>query len=291
MSVFDPDQYDMPALSYEQPQGGRMTMEQMQAELNRMRAEAEAQQQRPMQYPPAATQYTPTAAYVPNQRKMQAIDRRLKKGEYYRALMEGSLFDQTDELAVEVEREIKDFIVTRMEALVGEDPQAQEAARFSDEEVQLLKMWAGALKQKAATASAPTPTATPTVRPVTVPSPSPVVTPAPAPQPVEPVAPAAPAAPAVRRKRAPTVRMPATVESAAAAPAPVVPPQVTQPAPVADGRPPKPGKARNTGPGPKPIPVPQGAYMESVMQQRAMMEASDVNRVVDTGTTEVKVSR
>lgn len=273
---YDPSEYGQTPLPHEMDDGGGAGLEAMAARMEASRLAGQMPNTHYMHggQPPEQVMYAP----APPQRaqsRMMSIDRRLMKAQYYRALMEGNLFDQSDEISSEVEREMKDYIVSRMEALVGEDPATANASKFTDEEVNILKVWAKTLKAKSEQPRPAAVPATPTVRPVAVPT-------APVASPAYPTTPA-PAGPQVRRKRAPTVRMPGAAEAQPprpqqAAPQPSAP--VPQPPAPRTGGSKKPGKVR-APPGVQGLPMPSGPAMEAVMAQKAMMEAGQAS-VIET---------
>jgi hypothetical protein len=100
----------------------------------------------------AATQ-TPPQRKQPTRLPLQggtdlgAIDSRLQLASYYRALLEQSLFDSVDDFSSLVEKEVRDFIVSRLKALVGTagQPKPVEVKQFSDQEAVALRTFAKAL--------------------------------------------------------------------------------------------------------------------------------------------------
>lgn len=241
---FDPSEFGLQALPHEtEGDSGPLTMsnESMAARMEAMRLAAGGAQQA----------MTGPGGYVsPASRRLSNIEKRLLKAQYYRNLIEYEFFDNGDATSAEVEEEIRTFLISRMEALVGEEAQAPVAERFTPEEVQYLKLWAKTLKSKAEEPQRPP---QPTVAPRPTPQ-APVTRPAPPPPPPGPTL--------KTRKRSPVVSMPGE-------------------APTRRTKKAVPGKVRPTSGLPQPIPVPSGAGMEAVMAQKAMLEASNA-RVIET---------
>lgn len=73
---------------------------------------------------------------------MAKAEKRLEIANYYKSLLQNSLFDIPDEAAQRVESEVRAFVRSRLEVLLGmraEKPVVQQAAQFTKDEVMALK--------------------------------------------------------------------------------------------------------------------------------------------------------
>ncbi len=84
----------------------------------------------------------------------------LEKAIVYKALLRNTLFDETaNEIALEVEKEVRDFIRSRLKELLGiAIPKQQMKLNFTEEEERLLKLWAGVLRNRPHLVNRPTDT-------------------------------------------------------------------------------------------------------------------------------------
>lgn len=157
--------------------------------------------------------------------QMAAVEERLAVAQYYRLLLNDSLFNDGSPAAQRVEKEIRKFVRGRLEVLMGVRPEIERQKAqdvFSDNEVVVLKQIAAKaleMAQKAANAATAQPSA-PTLKKVA----------APEPEPPAPTKPAPPARPMLRKP-----------------PTQVIKPQPGQ----RNGPPPRPQGARPAQPQPK----------------------------------------
>lgn len=116
-----------------------------------------------------------------NEQVLTDVEMRLHKANMYRIILENRLINSDDQIADEVENEIRDFVVNRLSTLMGLQAEVKVQSQFSDEEAKALKLWANKLMGKPAIMK---------VEPVKV----------------EPAKPPAPQAPSVNLVQAPTIR-------------------------------------------------------------------------------------
>lgn len=120
-------------------------------------------------------------------RTLSEVERRLKKANYYQAILAQPLFggDPSEE-ALDVEYEMREFALKRLRALLGIDIQETPVAPvsvFSPDEELALKTLAAKILAKPAVLEAPVaPVAIKTMEPVEPPKPKPTVRASPAPQ-------------------------------------------------------------------------------------------------------------
>jgi hypothetical protein len=91
-------------------------------------------------------------------RTLTEVERRLRKANYYQAILGQVLFEGgASEEAVEVEAEIREFALKRLRILIGIEAEIAPAPRtsFSHEEEVALKMWAGKILGKPAVLEPP----------------------------------------------------------------------------------------------------------------------------------------
>ena len=81
--------------------------------------------------------------------QMQEAELRLKKASYYRTLLDGELFSDSDEVTAEITQEIQRFVKTRMFALINVSQDEDQIAKlFSTQEVENLKAVAAAFGER-----------------------------------------------------------------------------------------------------------------------------------------------
>jgi hypothetical protein len=162
-------------------------------------------------------------AVAEEMRTLSEVEKRLRKANYYRAILENGIFDGEVTLeGEEVADEFREFAISRLRELMGlmapKPPAEEQPFPFSKEEILALKLWANQLAGKAhlLQPSAPKPTRKAPVSQVALaaqPQPAPVPTqvappPAPPKAPQQPQVrrmadPSAPRRPAPQRRQAP----------------------------------------------------------------------------------------
>lgn len=81
--------------------------------------------------------------------QMSEVERRLELAQYYRLLLNDSLFNNRSEAAATVEAEVRDFVRSRLEILLGvKKEQVKAVSDFNDDEIQALKAVASRLLKK-----------------------------------------------------------------------------------------------------------------------------------------------
>jgi hypothetical protein len=177
----------------------------------------------------AVTQQPPQYA-----RRMSAVEEKLKVAAYYQMALDSDFFEDDDHFTRHVTNEIKDFIVKRLETLMGSPQTPTASADFSPEEIKALKLFAKRLLTPQA--------AKPQVSPVQ-------------PFPVQ----LSPEPPTPKKRRMAKVPGGATKPSAKVAP--TVPPP-------AKGRKNRAGQFTSTGA----IPVPQGTAFSAASEMQARQQ-------------------
>lgn len=92
-----------------------------------------------------------------SEQELSEVEVRLRKAGLYRAVLDNSLFDNTTELAAEVESEFRSFALARLKSLLGmqntDKPQetGNKMLPFDENEVKVLKAWASKLLKRPAT--------------------------------------------------------------------------------------------------------------------------------------------
>ncbi len=80
------------------------------------------------------------------------VDVRIRKANFYRSVLNGTLFDNGDEVAAEVEKEFRAFAAGRLRVLMGMEtevkPQAPAPSQFPPDEAKVLRLWASKLLKK-----------------------------------------------------------------------------------------------------------------------------------------------
>jgi hypothetical protein len=111
-------------------------------------------------------------------RTLTEVERRLRKANYYQAILGQVLFEgSASEEALEVEAEIREFALKRLRILIGIEAEVSASrSSFSHEEEVALKMWAAKILGKPAVLETPAeesrkPSLPPTVRPAPLPEP------------------------------------------------------------------------------------------------------------------------
>jgi hypothetical protein len=86
------------------------------------------------------------------------VEKRFEIALYYRALLKDTFFDDNNEASKMVEGEVRNFIKTRLETLLGirEKPQAKQIEQFTEEEVTVLKSVASKLIKNSKLLETPT---------------------------------------------------------------------------------------------------------------------------------------
>lgn len=83
--------------------------------------------------------------------QMDEADKRLEVASYYRILLRGALFDDESEAALSVQREVRGFIKTRLEVLLGmrtEKAAVPTKQPFTEEQLEALKALANRVLKK-----------------------------------------------------------------------------------------------------------------------------------------------
>ncbi len=77
------------------------------------------------------------------------VEVRLRKANYYRAVLDNPLFDNGDEIANEVEQEFRNFAISRLRNLLGMSVDAvSQPSAFPPDEIEVLRLWAAKLLKK-----------------------------------------------------------------------------------------------------------------------------------------------
>lgn len=77
------------------------------------------------------------------------VDIRIRKANFYRLILENSLFDNGDSVAEEVEAEFRSFATGRLRVLMGMEAETKPTAQaFPPDEIQVLRLWASKLLKK-----------------------------------------------------------------------------------------------------------------------------------------------